>query len=136
MSHRLGSEGLGKQEARKKLRARKEQLQKLADDDNVIKHDQHHAANLLSRPSPATYTDHDTVITAVAHTQPPPQTPHLPSITYNSIPHQHIQATHCHITCTSSGCECNNVKHKYTTPCTPPPTIKPELNQHEGEDTR
>jgi hypothetical protein len=51
-----------------KLSARKEELKKLTDDDNVIKHDKHHATNLLSRPSLGTFTDCDVIVTAVTHT--------------------------------------------------------------------
>jgi len=70
-SHGLGSNGPDEREARKKLRARREQLRKLADDDDVIKHDKYHAANLLSRRNPAT-SDRDAIVTAAAHTRPPP----------------------------------------------------------------
>ena len=48
-SHRLGSNGPDEREAREKLRARREQLRKFADDDDVIKHNKYHPANLLSR---------------------------------------------------------------------------------------
>ncbi|KIM91773.1 hypothetical protein PILCRDRAFT_884 [Piloderma croceum F 1598] len=80
----LGSKGLDEREAHEKLRARKEELKKLEDDDDIIKHDKHHPTNLLSRPSPGTFADRDTIVTAVTRTQPspslstnPPQTPHL-----------------------------------------------------------
>src|SRR5882757_6563180 len=71
-SHGLGSKGPDEREAREKLRTRMEELKKLADDDDVIKHDKHHAANLLLRPSTATL-DRD-VVTAAVHTQPRQQT--------------------------------------------------------------
>jgi hypothetical protein len=48
-SHGFGSEGPDEQEAHKKLRVRKEELRKLTDDDDIIKHNKHHTANLLSR---------------------------------------------------------------------------------------
>jgi hypothetical protein len=48
-SHRLGNEGPDKQEAREKLRARKDELRKLANDDDIVKHNKYHAANLLLR---------------------------------------------------------------------------------------
>jgi len=91
-SHGLGSNGPDEWEAREKLRAQREQLRKLADDDDVIKHDKYYAANLLSRRNPAT-SDRDTVITAAAHTQPQP-----PPLSTNSHPtppskqahHEHV----------------------------------------------
>lgn len=93
MSCGLGSKGLDEWEVRKKLRARKEELKKLTDDDDVIKHDKHHAANLLSRPNPSMFANHDIIVTVVTHTQPPPsistnppQTPHLQPTTYNPTP--------------------------------------------------
>src|ERR1700736_3047111 len=72
-SHESGNKGLDEQEARKKLRVRKDQLRKDTDDD-IVKYDKFHAANLLSRPSPATLADRDRdiVVTAAVHTQPPP----------------------------------------------------------------
>jgi hypothetical protein len=82
MSHRLGSEKPGKQEAHKKLKARKAELRKFIDNDDVFKYDKNHVANLLSRTSPATLADcdHDIVITAIAHMQLPlpplPTSPH------------------------------------------------------------
>jgi hypothetical protein len=79
-SHRLGGEKPGEQEACEKLRARKAELRKLADDD-IIKYDEQHAANLLSRPSLTMFADHDIVITAVAHMQPH----------HHSISYQHHQ---------------------------------------------
>src|SRR6202047_1186078 len=84
---------LGEREAREKLRARKAELRKLADDDDIIKYDRYHAANLISRPSPGTL-DRDVVMVAV---QPPPLTPHLPPIVYNPAPDERTQATHCHV---------------------------------------
>ena len=48
-SHGLGNEGPDEREAREKLRARKDELRKLANDDDDVKHDKYHAANLLSR---------------------------------------------------------------------------------------
>jgi hypothetical protein len=49
----LGSKGPDEWEVHKKLRVRKEELKKLTDDDNIIKHDKHHATNLLLRHSNA-----------------------------------------------------------------------------------
>jgi hypothetical protein len=71
-SRELGSKGLDEREAREKLRARKEELRKLTDDDDVIKYDKYHAANLISRASPA-MPDRD-VVTVAAHA-PPHTTP-------------------------------------------------------------
>ena len=72
MSYGLGGEGLSEQEAHEKLKARKEQLRKLMDDDDVAKYHNFHTANLFSRPSPAMFADCDIVVTVVARTQPPP----------------------------------------------------------------
>jgi hypothetical protein len=71
-SHGLGSKGPDEWEAHKKLRARKEELKKLTDNDDIIKHDKHHAANLLSRLSLDTFTDCDVIVTAVTCSRPPP----------------------------------------------------------------
>ena len=98
MSRGLGSKGPDEREVREQLRARKDELRKLADDDDIIKYDKHHAANLLSRPSPAVLADRDgdVVVTAVVHAQPPPpQALHLPPITHNPTPDERTQATHC-----------------------------------------
>ena len=64
----LNSKGLDEREACEQLRARKDKLRKLVDDDDVIKHNKYHAANLISRLSPATL-DRD-IITAAVHAQP------------------------------------------------------------------
>jgi hypothetical protein len=74
-SRGLDNEGPGEQVAHEKLRARKAALKKLADDDDVIKYDKHHAANLLSRPSPNPLVECDSTVTVVAHAQPPPPPP-------------------------------------------------------------
>jgi hypothetical protein len=72
------SKGPDEWEASEKLRAQKEQLRKLADNDDVIKYDKDHAANLISRSRP-TMLDCDVVATVAAHAQPPSLSinPHL-----------------------------------------------------------
>jgi hypothetical protein len=77
-SHGSDSKGPNEQEASEKFRARKEQLRKLADNDDVIKYDKYHAANLISRSRP-TMLDCDVVATVAAHAQPPSLSinPHL-----------------------------------------------------------
>jgi hypothetical protein len=99
-SHGFGFEGPDEREAHKKLRARKDQLRKLADSDNVVKYDKFHAVNLIPRPSPMMFNC-DVVVTAVTCTQPTPSffinsypTPHLPPIVYNPTPDKCTQATH------------------------------------------
>jgi len=116
--HRLGSEGLSKWEAHEKLRVRKAQLRKLTDD---VKYDKFHATNLLSRPRPTTFANCDIVITVVACMQPPPLSPHilptpsdlLPLTLNDTTPHKHMWDTHCHITCTTSGCKQDNTECWY-----------------------
>jgi hypothetical protein len=138
-SHRLDNKGPDEWEVHKKLRVRKEELKKHTDENDVIKHNKHHTTNLLSRPNPSTFTDRDVIVTAVTCTQPPsslftnpPQTPHIQPIVYNPTPNEHTQDMHCHITCTSSSCECNDTECKHTTPCTPPSTqIEPKPVQKE-----
>jgi hypothetical protein len=132
----LGSQGPDEREACEELRARKEELKKLADDDDIIKHDEHHAANLLSRPSPGTFADCDIIVTAVTRTQPspslstnPPQTPHLQPTAYNPPPDKCTQHTHCHVTR-------DDTEHEHTTLCTPLSTrIEPKPVQAEDGDT-
>jgi hypothetical protein len=94
-SHRSGNEGPGEQEAHEKLRARKEQLRKAADNNIVIKYDKFYAANLLSRPSPTPLIECDSTVTVIAHTQPPP-----PPLSTDTNPHPtppSEQAQHKHI---------------------------------------
>jgi hypothetical protein len=90
-SHGSGDEGPGEQEARERLRARKDQLWKAADNDDVIKYDKLHAANLLSRPSPTLLVECDSTITAAAHAQPPPSLSINPHQTPPSEPAKHNQ---------------------------------------------
>src|SRR5882762_282372 len=89
MSRGLGSKGPDEREAREKLRTRMEELRKLANDDDVIKHDKYHATNLILSPSPATLADRDRdiVVTAAAHAQPPPP---LSADTNPQTQHEHI----------------------------------------------
>ena len=67
-SRRLSSKGPDEREAREQLRAWKDELRKLADDSDVIKHNKYHAANLISRLSPATLNRD--VVTVAVHVQP------------------------------------------------------------------
>jgi len=74
----------------KKLRARKDELRKLVNDDDIIKYN---AANLLLRQNPTT-SNCNAVVTAVTHMEPPPPSPHvlptpshLPPLTSNDAPH-------------------------------------------------
>jgi hypothetical protein len=67
-SRGLSSKEPDKWEVHEQLRARKDELRKLADDDDVSKHDKYHAANLISRLSPA-MLDCD-IITVAVHAQP------------------------------------------------------------------
>lgn len=133
------SQGPNEQEVHEKLRVTKEELKKLADDDNVIKHDKHQSANLLSRLSLGTFTDCDILITAVMCMQPspslstnPPQTPHLLPTTYNLLPDEHTKNTHQkHVLP-----HYNDTRHKHTTSCTPPSTpMEPKPVQPEDRDT-
>jgi hypothetical protein len=89
-SRELNSKGPDKWEAYKKLRARKEELKELADDDDIIKHNKHHTANLLLRPSTATL-DCD-VVTVAVHAQP----------LHQFTPNTSIQAQARHVTHTNA----------------------------------
>ena len=75
-------------------------MRKLTDDDDILKYDKFHVANLLSRPTPTMFTDHDIVITAVAHTQPSPP-PSLSTSPHPTPPFE--RAKHGHVVTGSPG---------------------------------
>jgi hypothetical protein len=102
VSHRLtvttsrgsDNEGPGEQVAHEKLRMRKVELKKLADDDDIIKYDKHHATNLLSRPSPNPLIKCDSTVTAAAHAQLPPPPPSPFTSPHPAPPSERAQHEH------------------------------------------